>query len=142
MFLTGASRAGSEFTPASSRAPSECGSNDNYGTAYNNLNASQPEPRSSQLRHFAIATEPEDPDSPPPRQVGLRRAQSFHQLPLSLLPVHTIEGISEGAGAEPTFEINEMSPDEDERLVESALRNETEGEYYYSGLRVLTIVCI
>lgn len=78
-FSTGVvSHAGSELTPASSRAPSECGTTDEHG-----IDTSQPRRRTSQLRILAAAAA-QPSDAP---------------------------------------EIDEQSPDEDERMAQSVIRS-------------------
>ena len=83
---------------------------------------------------------------PPSRLAGLSQTQSFHQVPLSLPQVHTI--LMHGTGTEArensecdvgcTFEIDEMSPDEDKCLAESVIHNKSDGtSECYSIPRVL-----
>lgn len=103
------SRAGTEFTPPTSCAPSECGSNVNYRLTSNYRN---PEELADTISR-----------SPHPRPAGLRRTQSFRPVPSSLPEQHTVTNDDpwHRVGS-PT--IDEASPDEDERFAEPVIRNE------------------
>ncbi|KAF8547507.1 hypothetical protein OG21DRAFT_1527113 [Imleria badia] len=124
-------------------------SNGDCGMAYNNNDTPQPQLWSSQLRLLAaVATQPQNqnqnqelndsdvtPGLPLPRPTGLCQIQSFRQVPLSLPRAHNIimhdtntkGGGNPERGAVHTFDIDEMSPDEDKRLAESIICNESGG---------------
>ena len=82
-------------------------------------------------------------DSPPPRLVGLRRTSSFLQLPSFLPRAHTISISDADVGGERNFNnnadaIDEMSPDEDERIAESVIRNGLNRKLFPTCLRPFT----
>ena len=128
---------------------------------HSNINTSQPQLlRSSQLHLLAAAANrsqtQESNDtvlgfkSPPSRLAGLCQTQSFRQVPLSLPQVHTISMHGTGTearenserDADCTFEIDEMSPDEDERLAESVIRNESDGTSECYSIPQVLIHCL
>ena len=68
--------------------------------------------------------------SPPPHTPGLRRTQSFRQLPQSLPQGHSLFAMNENAvdvgDFNEDFVIDEVSPSEDERFAESVIRGHGE----------------
>ena len=77
----------------------------------------------------------DDPPSPPPRPVGLRRTQSFSRLPLATAESHTMFVRNTESGVDPGEDdliIDEVSPSEDDRFAEAIVRGESESHHCYA----------
>ncbi|KAF8842572.1 hypothetical protein BDN67DRAFT_1009611 [Paxillus ammoniavirescens] len=123
-----------------SRAPSECGSNGDYGIQHDDLTAanqsSEVPVRNSHVHHSSgpitnLSSTPlvqdqhpsdEHPHSPLPWPAGLCQTQSFRQLPSFLPSSHSMFATNVDRNRSPA--INEASPSDDDRFAESVLHGQ------------------